>query len=213
MKGYIYLIENKINQSKYIGKTYQTVEQRWNEHCKDYKRECYQHRPLYNAMTKYGVENFTIQEIEYTDNCEEREKYWIKFYNSYYNGYNATIGGEGRKEYEALIFVENYQSGLTETEIATKYKCDMSTVRKALNLYNICPNKEQQKRAKEQYGKKCCCIKDDIIMEFSTMMEAARFIKDNNLSVDTVSGIQTHIGQVCNGKRKTAYGYKWQYMN
>jgi len=45
------------------------------------------------------------------------------------------------------------------------------------------------------------------------MMEAARFIKDNSLSVDTISGIQTHIGQVCNGKRKTAYGYKWQYIN
>jgi len=38
----------------------------------------------------------------------EREKYWIKFYDSYYNGYNATLGGEGRKEYEALIFVEDY---------------------------------------------------------------------------------------------------------
>lgn len=166
-------------------------------------------------MNKYGIEHFSIQQIEEcSDNIvNEREKYWIKFYNSYYNGYNATLGGEGRKEYEALIFVENYQNGLTETEIAAKYKCDISTVKRALNLYNICPSKEYQRRAKEQYGKKCCCIKDNVSMEFSTMMEAARFIKDNNLSVDTISGIQTHIGQVCNGKRKTAYGYKWQYMN
>ena len=88
----------------------------------------------------------------------------------------------------------------------------MATVRRALNFYNIYPNNEQQKRAKEIYGKKCCCIKDNIKIEFSTMMDAARFIKDNNLSIDTIDGIQAHISHVCNGKRKTAYGYKWQYM-
>jgi len=63
------------------------------------------------------------------------------------------------------------------------------------------------------YGKKCCGIKDGRSIEFLTMMDAARFIKDNNLSCDTIAGIQTHIGHVCNGKRKTAYGYKWQYIN
>jgi hypothetical protein len=29
MKGYIYLIENKINDKKYVGKTYLSIEERW----------------------------------------------------------------------------------------------------------------------------------------------------------------------------------------
>jgi hypothetical protein len=48
-------------------------------------------------MRKYGIENFDIKEIECVDNKElsEREMYWIKYYNTYYDGYNATKGGEG----------------------------------------------------------------------------------------------------------------------
>lgn len=47
-------------------------------------------------MRKYGINNFHIIEIEEcnNDNLNEREKYWIKYYNSVENGYNATYGGE-----------------------------------------------------------------------------------------------------------------------
>ena len=213
--AYVYKITNDINDKVYIGLTYYSIQSRWQTHLKDRKKfEC-KDRPLYRAMNKYGIDHFLIQEIEECSDevVNEREKYWIQFYNSYYDGYNATFGGEGRREYDALIFVEDYQNGLNETEIAIKYKCDMTTVRRALNLYNIYPDMEQRKRAKELYGKKCCGIKDGRSIEFLTMMDAARFIKDNNLSCDTIAGIQTHIGHVCNGKRKTAYGYKWQYIN
>ena len=50
---------------------------------------------MYKAFRKYGVENFTFEEIEEVENdlLDEREKYWISFYDSYYNGYNSTIGG------------------------------------------------------------------------------------------------------------------------
>ena len=65
MKGYIYLIENKINGKKYIGKTYSSIEKRWKEHIKDRTRF---DRPLYRAMNKYGIENFSIQELEYCEN-------------------------------------------------------------------------------------------------------------------------------------------------
>jgi len=35
----------------------------------------------------------------------EREIYWIEYYNTYYNGYNATLGGDGRHylDYEKII--------------------------------------------------------------------------------------------------------------
>jgi len=58
MKGYVYLIENKINGKKYVGKTYRTIESRWKEHLKVAHQ--YPERPLYRALLKYGEENFTI---------------------------------------------------------------------------------------------------------------------------------------------------------
>lgn len=38
--------------------------------------------------------------IEETDNPNEREKYWINYYNSFNDGYNATKVG---KDFQLLI--------------------------------------------------------------------------------------------------------------
>ncbi len=53
--AYIYIIENDINDKKYIGKTTFSIEKRWAEHCRDCKREHLEKRPLYRAMNKYGI--------------------------------------------------------------------------------------------------------------------------------------------------------------
>lgn len=47
-------------------------------------------------MLKYGVDNFDFEIVELCAQNElnEKEKYWIKQYNSYLKGYNETIGGE-----------------------------------------------------------------------------------------------------------------------
>ena len=48
-------------------------------------------------MRKYGIEHFTIEAIEECpiNILSEREKYWISEFDSYHNGYNATLGGDG----------------------------------------------------------------------------------------------------------------------
>ena len=95
--GYIYLITNKINNKKYVGKTTKSIKERWEEHLKDSKKEKCEIRPLYRAIRKYGIENFTIEEIEKCNiiSLSEKEQYWIKYYNTYEDGYNATLGGDG----------------------------------------------------------------------------------------------------------------------
>jgi group I intron endonuclease len=51
---------------------------------------------LQRAFNKYGKDNFIIELIEECDkkDLSEKEKYYIKMYNSFKNGYNLTTGGE-----------------------------------------------------------------------------------------------------------------------
>lgn len=50
---------------------------------------------IVKAIKKYGKENFIIELIEEvrTEDLDNREKYWISYYNSYEEGYNCTKGG------------------------------------------------------------------------------------------------------------------------
>lgn len=77
-----YCITNLINGKQYVGKTTSTIEERFREHCRDSRKERCNKRPLYDAMNKYGIENFKIEELEQVDDStllSDREKYWIKY--------------------------------------------------------------------------------------------------------------------------------------
>ncbi len=53
--------------------------------------------PIHRAIRKYGIENidYSVVEEVSTDLMDEREIYWIDYYDSFKNGYNQTIGGGG----------------------------------------------------------------------------------------------------------------------
>lgn len=101
MNGIIYKIKNELNGKVYIGLTTTSIETRWNGH-KTSARKVINgdvNHPLYNAMVKYGVENFTITKLDETDNfieLGELERKYIKEYKSTDRnyGYNITRGGE-----------------------------------------------------------------------------------------------------------------------
>lgn len=112
--GFIYKITNNINNKIYIGKTKYTIEKRFNGHIKRAEHND-RNYPLYNAMNKYGIENFSISVIEECseDLLNEREKFWISKFNSTDReiGYNLTLGGEGGDTY-------SYQSEERKLEIS-----------------------------------------------------------------------------------------------
>lgn len=101
--GYIYKIINLINNKIYIGKTEKTIEKRFHEHIKKslvYDNKIDNQSHLYSAMQRYGINNFKVEEIDVADSKDElneKEKYWIKFFNSTDNflGYNIASGGAG----------------------------------------------------------------------------------------------------------------------
>lgn len=214
MEGSIYKIYNDINNKLYIGKTVSSLEERFNQHVKDSKRRRYEKRPLYNAMNKYGIDHFYIELVEKCD-IEElsiKENYWIRYYDTYNNGYNATLGGDGTILYDYNLITQLFNTGLTAKEITEQINCDAKVVRNALNRAGINTTENLIARLSkkvEMYDKDT----EELLLTFPSQIEAGRWLQNNNKTTEKrVESISARIGQVCKGKRKTAYGYKWKNL-
>ena len=96
--GIIYVIENTQNGNRYVGQTRMSLNKRWAAHIQESK--VYSERPLYRALSKYGIDVFNVRIVQETtiDNLNAREQYWINYFDSYSNGYNATSGGGANTE-------------------------------------------------------------------------------------------------------------------
>lgn len=132
MQG-IYKITNLINNKCYIGKT-NNSERRQKDHQRLAMTEGHKEydKALYQAMRKYGIENFTFEMIEELEDYSisgEREKYQISFYDSYNKGYNESKGGDGGSEKGHCQGATNGRALLTEEDvikIRTLYKNGIS---------------------------------------------------------------------------------------
>lgn len=93
----IYRITNIETQQMYIGQA-KDVRERWREHAKaSLKIDTPGNNKLYPNMIKYGLDNFTFELMETCDNSSqlnEKERYWIEFYDTYNNGLNSTRGNK-----------------------------------------------------------------------------------------------------------------------
>jgi len=89
----VYLITNKVNNKQYVGITSRPIENRINEH-----RTATTKSAIHDAIVKYGIENFTVEQIDTANTYEElleKEIHWIEKLNTFGSGYNLTKGGEG----------------------------------------------------------------------------------------------------------------------
>ena len=210
--AYIYQITNDINGKIYIGKTEFSIEKRWKEHCEDAYRREKEKRPLYAAMRKYGINHFHIDLIEETDSPEEREIYWIEQKQSFKNGYNATMGGDGRKFLDYDLIISTYRQLENIAMTAKALGIDKGSVHNVLTANNI-PIKSSQDVIKDKTSIPVHMfdLQDNYLQTFASSHEAARYMIDNNLTGCKHSTIRQHISEVCRGKRKTAAKYKWRY--
>ena len=212
--AYIYKIVNKTNNKLYIGKTSSTIEERFQEHCRDSKKVRCEKRPLYDAMNKYGIEQFYIEMIEQVSNDEiasQREKYWIQTLRTYIgfedcNGYNATLGGDGTqyKHYDEQEIIKYYfsEDRISLEKVAKKFNLDRSYIADIIkrNGYKI-------KDRIVTRGRKVCQLDvqtNEIINIFNSIKEAKAYF---NVTSGTIN-------DALSGRRKTrmAYNYKWCYL-
>jgi len=195
----IYKITNNINNKSYIGKSIK-IEERWKYHKERMYNTKEWNKPLYKAFRKYGVENFSFEILESyeEDNIDllnEREKYYIKYYNTFgQTGYNATLGGDGGKTKEQGFFsieeikqIREYylECKYTYSEIYEKYYKDRISLRgfqaiwNGQNYKNIMPEiyTEENKKAHIKLGRKKEGVKRRKI-DLSTIQKIRKRIAD-----------------------------------
>lgn len=206
--AHVYVITNTINGKQYVGATRRSVEKRFKEHYFESKRQRCKNRPLYIAINKYGIDNFSIEELEECLDEErfDRECYWIEKLKTYDNGYNLTYGGAGKNLFDYKEIADKYLEIKNQKEVAKLFNCDIHTVRVACkdNDIDIISKHDVQKNL---YAKKIAMVDKDsdvVVRVFNCMEDAFRFLDASR---------NGHISAVCKGNRKTAFGYKWRYVD
>lgn len=207
--GYIYKIWNEVNDKLYIGQTSQKPQARWVGHKSDSKNGT---THLYNAMRKYGIEKFHMSVIEEVsdEQLDEREEYWIHHYDTYKNGYNLTLGGEGGKLYDvSKEQVENlWKQGLSISDIAENLQVSRTVIRNRIYTSDLYSEEESWHRGfdtrNKSKSKSIIALTDDgtIVAQYESGREAAEKI---GVSYKAIS-------QALRTGRRSG-GYRWQYAD
>lgn len=212
-KAYIYKITSPSNKI-YIGQTIDLIARK-----SKYKTlKCKSQPRIYNSLNKYGWDNHIfeileeIQDIDYNI-INEREIYWINYYNSLdENGLNCRSGGNNYimsdETKEKLR-----QINLGKTAINKGIACPDKTKEKIRNtargkhighkngFYNkkhTDNTKEKMKLAKKG-PTKVICLDDNLI--FNTVKEACQYYKSN------------YISDVCKGRKNKTSNKSFMYYD
>lgn len=203
----VYIHQLRTDGRVYVGQTKMNLDERSGHNGGRYKN-CIK---FYNAIQLYGWENFEHIIIKDNLTLEEAnilEAQLIRQYDSIENGFNLVPGGrnhtwneEQRKQMSLRNLGEknpNYgkpRSPETRRRIGEKNKISQ------LGKTHSEQTKKKMSDSHKQY-RPIRCIETNKIYDYP--LDAARELNKKN------SG---HILEVCYGKRKTAYGYHWEFIN
>lgn len=234
-KWCIYIHINKINNKVYVGQTkhQENLNRRFYTDGSGYKpdKKSNQNRKFWNAIQKYGWDNFEHKVLEKDiptlELANEREKFWIRYYDSFHNGYNMTLGGDGTKGMSGVLnpfygrthTLETRQK-LREKNIGkpsafkghhfseeSKKKLSIKQKERFKNIYNH-PSygKHLSEEHKAKVGK-CHSIaiyalddNMDIVFEFESSIKASQYFKCGATSITNA---------ISNGIEYTSQGYHW----
>lgn len=219
----IYRHINNINGKSYIGQTCQNPpNDRWRDG-KHYTGHFQQ------AILKYGWDNFSHEilekDITTKKQADEREKYWIEFYDSLNNGYNLTPGGDsGNGQYKPVLqidlnthsIIKRYDSKEeAEKNIGVKnlsQACSLSSNQKTSKGFLWCYEEDYKQDLFNDFTFKITNSRSvfqispidfSIVAKYESISEAARSINK------TPRAIQ----RCCNNNGYTSASYYWCYVD
>lgn len=210
MDGKIYLITNLINNKKYVGQTVMTLKQRWNKHLSNSRT--LNPTGIAGAIKKYGEQNFSMELLATCkiEDLNELEEYYIKKYNSFNDGYNLTLGGEGGKtlNLNEEEVIKKYQELQYISDTAKYFNCNVLAISNILHENNIPINKKPKnpfdgKTYKYPLRNKRVRIKE-LNLDFMSLKECGQWLIENNYTkTDKIESVQKQISRVLNGERQS----------
>lgn len=227
MKTYlIYKHTNKINGKCYIGQTCQVPEKRWGKNGNGYRNK---HKKFWNAIKKYGWDNFTHDILYYNLSAEDAnklERQLIEKYNSIKNGYNISEGGSNNPSHRHAVYQLDIHKNIiatydciadAERAFGVNYshisECCKGSLRKSLDSYWCYSEDYEAYKIKPKSnlvrtvasGNTVFQLDKDknIIGEYPSYLAATRSITRSNTKSNTA------IKECCLGKRISSYGYYW----
>jgi len=229
--GFIYKITNIINNHFYIGQTKCKMNSRFRSHKYNAKNIKNKNNKFYNAINKYGIDNFKIEvlkEVLNNDELDENEIFYIKNLKPKYNtsdGGKRTKGFKGKKlsksHLESLIksnIKPIYQYNLDGTFYKEWESCKSAQLFYNKRSINHCINNKQLSASGYLWSK----IKKDFLEPIIKKTAAKKIVqldKNNqiikiwNSAVEAESqGFKSEkISLVCNNKREYHKNYKWKF--
>lgn len=200
----IYRIFNLINDKSYIGKTHRDFYIRLGEHIK--VSNLNKEKPLYRAFNKYGIDSFSAEILAecYTEEqANNSEQFYILFYNSYgKTGYNATFGGEGKKQflYSDTYVINLYNKHKSVIKVANLLSSSSKTIRNILNYNKV--------NITDGHSKPVRIIEMNKV--FDSVTECAEFLIKSKFT--TNKHARSKIYDVLSGSRKSYLKLTFKYL-
>lgn len=216
----IYLITNKLDGKKYVGKTLYTVKKRWDEHCLGYRDN---NMYIDNAIHKHGAENFDVEVIATCDDSEWKywESYYIEHYHSHWTegGYNLSRGGdhnpmedeEVRRRHAEACASPEHREKQRIASIGRKHTAEsrakMSVIQKELYKDPELRNKvkmHQPKRVPVDMLDK----DGNLVKHFDSLSDACRYLNKDTTYTGSIKPMIDKYNK--NGERARFLGYYWR---
>jgi group I intron endonuclease len=209
------------NKKIYIGQSV-NIKKRWNQYQTIQKTGIGRH--IYNSLKKYGPENHTFEIIEECslEQLNEREIYWINFYNSLNEGLNLTDGGSNGKHTEETKDIIRLKATGRKLSVEAKQKISQSKMGNKYNLGRIHSEEvkqspqyknrkkgritpERNSKIKEKLQKPIIQydLKMNFIKEWPSQTEASQVLNIN----------QPSISNCLKNLSKTSKGFIWKFKN
>lgn len=232
-KSGIYMCTCNGNNKSYIGQA-QDVQDRKSEHLSELRGGYHFNVYLQRSYNKYEEDSFVWTVLEYCDEdkLDDKELYWIAYYDTYHNGFNANEGGGGNRGY--------YRSEETRRKVSESLKKSWAidnNRRKELSERMIGDKNPMYGKTgvlnpaygKDHSGEKCGMYGKHHTEEAKELNRQAHLGAKNKNSKPVVC-IETGeifasqgeagrakncdsstINKCCNGVKKTAGGFHWRY--